>query len=67
MNSDLITTSIRIQPEKLKEIKLLAVKNDISMGEFFRQAIDEKLTKLNSNSGGKGENEEKEHQQKNEV
>jgi hypothetical protein len=48
MNSDLITTSIRIQPEKLKEIKLLAVKNDISMGEFFRQAIDEKLTKLNS-------------------
>jgi hypothetical protein len=47
MNSDLITTSIRIQPEKLKEIKLLAVKNDISMGEFFRQAIDEKLTKLN--------------------
>jgi hypothetical protein len=24
------------------------VKNDISMGEFFRQAIDEKLTKLNS-------------------
>lgn len=46
MNNDLITTSIRIQPEKLKEIKLLAVKNDISMGEFFRQAIDEKLEKL---------------------
>lgn len=39
-----MTTTIRIEASKHKQIRLLCLENKLSMAEFIRQAIDEKLS-----------------------
>lgn len=39
-------TTLKLSEEELKKIKLLAVEQDISMGELIRRAIREYLDKI---------------------